>query len=391
MNFKKLDNFLDSITRQIAPGNAVCVYKDGKKVHEYASGYADIEKGVPFSADKLIYLYSCSKVMTVTAALQLLEKGVFLLDDPISYFAPEFAEMTVKTSSGDIVRAKNQLTFRHLFTMTAGFDYDLNSPAVNALRRKNLNMPTAEFLKEIAKLPLSFEPGERWQYSLCHDVLAGMVEKISGEKFSDYVKKNICEPLGIEKLYYHLNPETKSEMAQQYIFVDDNEKKNFDAVEAQSFGKLEKGNYKPVGLKNDFILGSEYDSGGAGVITSVGEYAKFVNALANGGQGETGERILSDGTVKLLKTNQLNKTQMQYFNWTQLKGYGYGLGVRTLLDIAAAGTTGNIGEFGWGGAAGATVLADTENKLAVFYSHHMLNPQEPYYQPRLRNIVYSCL
>ena len=92
-----------------------------------------------------------------------------------------------------------------------------------------------------------------------------------------------------------------------------------------------------------------------------------------------------------MRTNQLNEKQMKYFNWSQLKGYGYGLGVRTLINKAESGTTGNVGEFGWGGAAGATLLVDPGCKLAYFYSHHMLNPQENYYQPRLRNVVYGCL
>ena len=93
----------------------------------------------------------------------------------------------------------------------------------------------------------------------------------------------------------------------------------------------------------------------------------------------------------MLKENQLNEHQIKYFNWPQLRGYGYGLGVRTMIDRVKAGSNGSIGEFGWGGAAGATVLIDTDLNLSMFYTHHMLNPQEEYYQPRLRNVLYSCL
>ena len=139
-----------------------------------------------------------------------------------------------------------------------------------------------------------------------------------------------------------------------------------------------------------FRSGPAYDNGGGGITTTINDYSKFCVALANGGVGATGEKILSAGTIDLLRTNQLNSEQIKTFTWPQLKGYGYGLGVRTLID-KAAGTTGNVGEFGWGGAAGATVLVDPELKLSVFYAHHMLNPQEDYYQPRLRNVVYSCI
>ena len=145
-----------------------------------------------------------------------------------------------------------------------------------------------------------------------------------------------------------------------------------------------------LGRSDDF--GPEYESGGGGIVSSVNEYSKFCAALANGGLGLTGERILSSATVELMRVNQLTTPELlKNFNWKQLKGYGYGLGVRTLIDKAASGSTGDLGEFGWGGAAGATVLIDPERRLSMFYAHHMLNPQEEYYQPRIRNVLYACL
>jgi len=146
-----------------------------------------------------------------------------------------------------------------------------------------------------------------------------------------------------------------------------------------------------VGKAVAHTFGDEYDSGGAGITTSVEDYSRFVSALANWGVGANGERILAKSTVELMRTNQLNAEQLKNFKWSQLKGYGYGLGVRTLIDKAASGSTGNLQEFGWGGAAGATVLVDPQIGLSVFYAHHMLNPQEEYYQPRLRNVVYTCI
>ena len=138
-------------------------------------------------------------------------------------------------------------------------------------------------------------------------------------------------------------------------------------------------------------LGDEYDSGGAGVTASVSEFSKFVAALANKGMGLTKERILSSGTVDLMRQNQLTEKQKRTFDWAFLAGYGYGLGVRTMIDKAQSGSLGNPLEFGWSGAAGSSAIIDTEIGLAAFYSHHMLNAQEAYYQPRLRNVIYSCL
>ena len=146
-----------------------------------------------------------------------------------------------------------------------------------------------------------------------------------------------------------------------------------------------------VGKSVPYVFGTEYDSGGAGVTTSVSDYSKFASALANGGVGMNGEQIISSGTIELLRTNQLDEKRLKCMTWSQLRGYGYGLGVRTMMNKAESGSTGSVGEFGWGGAAGATLLVDPDLKLSMFYTHHMLNPQETYNQPRLRNVLYTCL
>ena len=176
-------------------------------------------------------------------------------------------------------------------------------------------------------------------------------------------------------------------MAQQYRYETGSEQ---DPVSLQR-GKFRQGRVVNEGLSNHLEFGEEYDSGGAGIITTAEDYVRFAAALAAKGMGLNQNRILSPATVELLKENQLTASQLPYLNWAQLRGYGYGLGVRTMMDRAAGGSLGPVGEFGWGGAAGATVLIDTERNLAAFYSHHMLNPQEEYYQPRFRNVLYASL
>ena len=213
-----------------------------------------------------------------------------------------------------------------------------------------------------------------------------MVEVISGKRFSEYVREHIFEPLDMKAVYH--NKTVQDKMAVQYEYINGNTGNKI--AQQAGVGVHADGYYTPVGLGGSHVLGPEYDSGGAGITTTIADYSKLCAALANGGVGATGEKILSSGTIDLLRTNQLNETQLKTFNWPQLKGYGYGLGVRTLID-KAAGSTGNLGEFGWGGAAGATVLVDPQLKLSVFYAHHMLNPQADYYQPRLRNVVYGCV
>ena len=390
MNFENLKNFMDRLTSWRIPGNSISVCLDGKEVFNYQSGYENYEKKIPMTKGKLINVFSCSKPVTVVAALQLYEKGFFLLDDPLYDFIPEYRHMFVKDSDGNVTDAKNPITLRHLFTMQSGFGYDFNAPCDKKAREAtDGKMNTLEVIKRLAQEPIMFEPGTRWQYGMSHDILGAVVEVISGKKFRDYVKENIFDALGMADSYYH-NEAVRDRVAEMYNYVNTDET---DLVTMQKSASNDiDGKIVNVGKAvMHHVLGEEYDSGGAGITTSVEDYSKFASALACGGVGRNGEKIISAGTIDLLRTNQLGDVQMKDFNWQQLRGYGYGLGVRPLVDVAKSGSCGNIGEFGWGGAAGATVLIDPSVGLSVFYTHHMLNPQEEYYQPRLRNVVYSCI
>lgn len=385
-----MKDFLDRLTAWRIPGNSISVYIDNREVFSYQSGYENFEKKIKMGNDKLFNIYSCSKIATVTAALQLYEKGLFLLDDPLYEFIPEYKEMHIVDKDGNIRKAQHPITLRHLFTMTSGLTYNQNTPAYDKARMlTDGKMNTITVAKCIAEDPLSFEPGERWQYSVSHDVLAAVVEIVSGKKFRDYVKDNIFTPLDMNESYYH-SDNVLSRVCEQYKYVNLNDIDN--ATLQQGVFSDSEGFLVNVGKTvQSQVWGSEYDSGGAGITTSISDYSKFLSALANGGVGRSGERILSSGTIALLHANQLKENQSKYFNWQQHKGYGYGLGVRTMISASESGSPGSIGEFGWGGAAGATAIVDPNLRLSVFYAHHMLNPQETYYQPRLRNVLYACL
>lgn len=386
MSFEFMKRFMDSLTDWIIPGNSIVVYKDNDKVFEYSSGYSDLENKVKMTGGEQLYIYSCSKIATVTAALQLYERGKFLLTDPLYEYLPEFKDINVK--KGDTAeKAEKPILIRDLFTMTAGLSYDTETAAFTKARKlTDGHMDTRTVIRCLAEEPLVFEPGDRWNYSLCHDVLAALTEVVSGTRFSEYVSRNIFDALDMKNSYYHPPSDVTEKMARQYIYETGD---TSDIVELQK-SKNRNGVVKKIN-GNHLIFGDRYDSGGAGIITTAGDYALLAAALANRGRGLNKKQILSRATVELMKTNHLSSEQQKTMSWPQLKGYGYGLGVRTMLDKAAGGSNGPAGEFGWGGAAGATVLMDTENNLAMFYAHHMLNPQEEYYQPRLRNILYSCI
>ena len=379
MDFTPLKEFMDYLTAWRIPGNSIRISIEGKEVFTYASGYADVQTKEPMTTKHLVNLYSCSKPVTVTAALQLYEQGKIKLDDPLYAYIPEYRQMYL--ADGSV--AKNPITLRHLFTMTSGLTYNTKTEAFDKARELTEGkMDTLTVIRCLAQDPLSFEPGTKWQYSLSHDVLAAVVEVASGKKFRDYVKENIFDPLGMENTVYHCE-NVMDKMAAKYRFMDGVEG---TLVEKQAGASSREGGFiQKEDKQAAHIFGPEYDSGGSGITASVAEYSKFCDALANGGRG-----ILKPETIDLMRTNQIANVDRSLFSWRQLAGYGYGLGVRTLLEIPKDGN-GNVGEFGWGGAAGASLWIDPEYKLSVCYAHHMLNPQESYYQPRMRNVVYNCI
>ena len=337
--FEKTKAFCDSFLELGVPGFDLAVYQDGKCILRHMNGYSDLENKVKMTGDERYNIYSCSKVITCVAAMQLWEKGLFSLEDKLSDYMPEFKDMTVKTENG-IQKAEHPILIRHLFEMTAGFSYHCRSPhIIMAISETDGRCPTRETMKYLAKEPLLFEPGDRWEYSLCHDVLAALVEIISGEKFETYVKKNIFDIVGMSRSSFMLPEEELNTIALQY--------------------RCEPGRAVNVG-KNivSYKLGSEYASGGAGGISTVDDYIKFLEALRT-------HKLLKVETLKLMMTDRLTEWQKRTY-WTQAT-HGYGLGVRC--------PKGNkqYTDFGWGGAACAYLAVDVENKISLFFGAHLLS------------------
>lgn len=336
--FEKLTQTLDGFLELGIPGYDCVVYHKGECVYRRKNGYADRDNKVPMSGGELYNIYSCSKVITCTAALMLYERGLLGLDDKLSKYLPEFAEMTVKTENGT-KKAENDIKIKHLFTMTAGFSYDLNSPQLAKCKEEtDGKCPTREVMKYLAKEPLLFEPGESWEYSLCHDVLAAVVEVVSGMKYGEFVRENIFKPLEMHNSTFLLPDSELDRLCAQYY------------VDADTNTVMERAK------SLDFKLGTEYESGGAGCISTVEDYIKFTEGVRTG-------KLLKPETIKLMTTDYLTDKQREAC-WVE--NYGYGLGVRC--------STGNddLTDFGWGGAAGAHLAIDIENEFTMFYAQHVL-------------------
>nr|WP_154893105.1 serine hydrolase domain-containing protein [Paenibacillus xylanexedens] len=377
MDFKPLASFIDRITSWRIPWAEVMVIHQNNTVFHYRNGYANLEENTPITDGAIFNLYSMTKIMTCVAALQLVERGHMLLSDPVSDYLPEFAEMNVKKimPNGEIrlEKATRVITVRDLFTMTAGFSYDVGAPSIKeAVQSTDGKLPTREFAKALAKEPLLFEPGTHWNYSMCHDVLGALIEVVSGRSFGTYLQEEITGPLGMNDTAFDLNDEQQSRLIPQYAYNDELEK----AIRMDG---------------NGFRVGSELESGGAGLLSTVRDYALFLNALTGRGTSPEGVRILSQASVELMRTDHLNEMTRPDYSWDHMGGYGFGLGVRTHISKSESGSLSPHGEFGWSGAAGCMAIIDPDSGLTVMYAQHLLNSQEPYIQRRLRNVVYSCL
>jgi CubicO group peptidase (beta-lactamase class C family) len=341
------------------PGFDLIVYKDGQCILRHMGGYADLENKIPMEGKEKFHIYSCSKLFTCVAAMQLWEKGMFSLADDLADYLPAFREMTVKTEAG-IEKAKNPIKIHHLFEMTAGLNYDLQTPALQAYYAAcDRCCPTVELVNEIAKTPLDFEPGTGWQYSLCHDVLAALVEVLSGQKFEIYVKEHIFDPLGMENSDFLHPVEDWGGFARQY---------RYDAQTAK-FLPWWQNTYRP---------GREYASGGAGCVSTVEDYITFLEAL------RVGDVILKKETIAMMATDRLTEQQRQMYTYDKIVN-GYGLGMRTpRLDPTWT-------EFGWGGAAGAYASVDPVNNVTFYYAQHALNSPVRLLRPWLYRTIRADL
>lgn len=336
---KKVKKLCDIYLEAGLQGYDLVIYKDGKCIYRKFDGVSDVENKIPMNGKERYNIYSCSKPITCTAALQLWEKGLFSLEDKLSDYMPEFAEMMVKTEDG-IKKAQKPILIKQLFEMTAGFSYDVSLPSLMKCHEEtNGKCPTRETMRYLAKEPLSFEPGDRWEYSLCHDVLAAFVEVVSGEKFELYVKKNIFDKLGMDNSTFLLPDDELDTLAEQYCFQN--------------------GKHKNVGKNIVFYkFGSEYVSGGAGGISTVDDYIKFLEGLRTG-------VLLKPETLKLMTTHRLTEDQERtYFTG---ETHGYGLGVR--CDVGVEGYS----DFGWSGAAGAYLGIDLKKGISFYFATHLLS------------------
>ena len=379
MSFDRLRDFLDYYLPMLGvPGSDTVIYKNHEEIFRHQSGFDSLRDHIPVKSNLIYNIYSCSQIATVVAALQLLERGEILISDPVHIYFPEYKNLKVKTQLSDgteqILPATNPMLVKHLFSMTSGIDYNLSRPAVERVRAATFGRcPTMDIIRALPEDPLLFNPGERYCNGLSHDVLGAIVELISGVSLGEYMQRNIFEPLGMNDTGFKLTENSCNRIATQY---------EYDPI-----GRCP---MEISGVENRFRFGSEYESGGAGLYSTVDDYILLMDALSNGGMGKSGAGILSARTVELMQKTLLNSGQNEEYAKIGHMGYTYGYGVRTMCNPGDAGSLIPVGTFGCDGSKMSFGFSDPVNKISIFHAEHF-GGVNSILIPRLMNVIYSCI
>jgi CubicO group peptidase (beta-lactamase class C family) len=354
----------DALNQMVADGRAagasVLVWKDGREAFFGTAGFADREAHRPMTRDAIAQIYSMTKPITGVALMQLWEQGKFGLDDPLARYLPEFASVQVyagKDAAGaPIYRAPARpIIIRDIMRHTAGFAYGAgNTPAHDAFVKADplaLDHDLVEMGRRLSKVPLLFDPGTQWSYSIAVDVQALLVQTLSGQPFAEYVRQHVLEPLGMRDTAWRQPDERFPRLAALYRKTDGKLVRDPDAAT------------RKLNFQDNKLTG-----GGFGLASTVDDYMRFARMLL--GRGELdGARILKPSTVRMMSVNELDArvTQRQFLPTKGSVGFGLDFAVRLSQPQKPEENRGAVGEFFWDGAASTLFWVDPANRLAAVF------------------------
>jgi CubicO group peptidase (beta-lactamase class C family) len=346
-----------------AAGTSALIWKHGRQVYFGTAGYADREARRPMRRDTLVQIWSMTKPVAGVALMQLWEQGRFRLDDPLSWYLPEFGGTKVyagtDSNGNPILRPPARpILIRDVLRHTAGFGYgpgqSYPEKMFAAADPLNLRHDLPEFGRRLASVPLLFDPGSKWHYSAAVDLQALLVQKLSGQPFEDYVRQHVLDPLRMKETGWTQPEERFGRLAAAYVKGSD--------------GKLERKSEADIRRLN-FDPSRKLTMGGAGLVSSLDDYMRFARMLLGGGSLD-GVRILKPSTVKLMATGQLD-ARITERDWLPSKGnggFGIDFAVRTGRPKSPEENRGAVGEYFWDGAWSTLFWVDPANKLtAVFF------------------------
>jgi len=362
---------IDAAMRQLVEGNSTpgvvtLILQDGRPVYSSSFGTREPGGGGPIAPDAMFRLASMTKIVTSVAALQLVEEGRIGLDDPISRHLPEFASLRMRQQDGAIVAAPRPPTLREVLTHTAGFSYNfMNAPGIVDFYRAagvtdglSTDLASEEAARRLALAPLNFSPGSAFHYSLSTDVVGWIVERVSGQSLGAYVEARIARPLGLTSFAFQLPaaaaerfvPVTRAAEPRIALGLGVVPVRGEVAVPFPATGGT-------ALLDTDRKFGRGYHSGGGGMVGNTPDYARFLLALARGGELD-GARVLRPESVALITGNATGAMPT-----LRGPGWGHSLGAGVLLDPAAARSRLPAGSWGWGGIYGTQFWVDPVNRI----------------------------
>ncbi len=378
-------NYVDS--GKIA-GCQTVVSRHGQVAYFSTLGCADRERSTPMQDDTIFRIYSMTKPITSIALMQLYEQGHFQLNDPVSRFLPAWREHRVYVSGdADNMETKTPekpITFRNVLSHTGGLTYGAtNHPVDKIYRRVGVNRDRSEtlstFIERLGQVPLRYEPGEAWMYSLSTDVCGALVEVISGQPFDEYLEQHIFQPLGMVDTSFWVTPEKQSRFAANYQREADKSLKLIDDPQGAS----------------QYLKKPSFFSGGGGLTSTTADYLRFCEMLRRGGELD-GARVIGPRTIDLMRNNHLAggkdlaSMAIGAFSETAFEGVGFGLGFAMTLDEVAAGTLG-AGDYYWGGAASTIFWVDPKEDLVAIFMTQLMPSATFNFRGQLKNIIYGAM
>lgn len=382
---KEMDQLLQSFIDGGLPSCGLKVMQRENVIYEGYFGYADMESKKPVTKNSVFRQASMSKLPLYTTFMMLYERGMVDLNDPISKYFPEWEHVKKyeKDSKGNMVAVatNRQITVKDTLTMRCGLPYCNFKGDTDDLTLKSMmecmeplwnkgQYTLREQIRAISGSVLASEPGEHWLYGFSSELAAGLIEAICDKPIDDVFLELLFKPLGMDDTRSHYFGDIQQRMVTLYA-LDENK----NHVRSNLFDEKHE-----VG----------HEEGWGRLFSTVEDYSKLMQMLANGGCYQ-GQRFMGRKTIDLMRTNCLNKTQLGDFTDSYNAGYGYGYGVRTLIDPAKGNHNGSLGAFGWTGGFGSWCESDPNEGLSIVYMHNLIPNCEQFYHPRLRAVAYGLI
>ncbi len=370
-------------------GALTLVARRGKVAHLAPVGMMDRERGKPMREDTIFRIYSMSKPITSVALMTLYEHGHFGLDDAVHKYIPSFSDLRVYEGGNHPLFAtrpvERPMTIRDLLTHTSGLTYGfMERTNVDRAYRKlgigDRGVTLAETVEKLARLPLEFSPGTRWNYSVSTDVIGHLIERISGKPLDAFLRDEIFTRLGMRDTGFHVPADRLGRLATNYTRMPDKSVRVEDDPAASAYAA------EPA-----------YLSGGGGLVSTASDYLRFCQMLLNEGELD-GQRILGRKTIELMTENHLPdgrdiaKLNLGgQFSQVTYNGVGFGLGFSVTLDLARAQTVGSPGEYAWGGAASTAFWIDPAEELIVIFMTQFMPSGTFNFRGQLKSIIYPAI